>query len=180
MNLTVGGTCIKSKRSIYAPHLVQPVRLHLFKRGGVTMVTVFPRIRWSWRRSNESYAARIYVNLRVSCYNGNNDRSARCCSFSTLGSRANDYVKTLPTLFTSKPSLRFWLHHSPCSRGCWTNTTLAARSLSRKFIGIVGYLFRPKLDIAQRDTFTKTFKSRLLLGNALCQQRLRVKWIKVK
>ena len=48
-----------------------------------------------------------------------------CCSSSTLGSRANDYVKTLVTL-------GFWLHHSPCSLGCWTNNTLAARSLSPK------------------------------------------------
>ena len=32
---TLGGTCIKSSRSDYAPHLVQSVRLHLFKyRGG--------------------------------------------------------------------------------------------------------------------------------------------------
>ena len=46
-----------------------------------------------------------------------------CCSSSTLGSRANDYVKTVATL-------GFWLHHSPCSLGCWTNNTLAARSLS--------------------------------------------------
>ena len=32
---TLGGTCIKSSRSVYAPYLVQSVRLHLFKyRGG--------------------------------------------------------------------------------------------------------------------------------------------------
>ena len=49
-----------------------------------------------------------------------------CCSSSTLGSRANDYVKTLTTL-------GFWLHHSPCSRGCWTNNTRASRSLSPKY-----------------------------------------------
>ena len=46
-----------------------------------------------------------------------------CCLSSTLGSRANDYVKTLA-------KLGFWLHHLPCSLGCWTNITLAARSLS--------------------------------------------------
>ena len=28
--------------------------------------------------------------------------------------------------------LGFWLHHSPCSLGCWTNITLAPRSLSPK------------------------------------------------
>ena len=46
-----------------------------------------------------------------------------CCLSSTLGSRPNDYVKTLATL-------GFWLHHSPFFLGCWTNNTLAARSLS--------------------------------------------------
>ena len=30
-------------------------------------------------------------------------------------------------------TLGFWLHHSPCSLGCWTNNTLAARSLSPKY-----------------------------------------------
>ena len=48
-----------------------------------------------------------------------------CINWHCLGSRANDYVKTLTTL-------GFWLHHSPCSLGCWTNNTLAARSLSPK------------------------------------------------
>ena len=45
-----------------------------------------------------------------------------CCLSSTLGSRANDYVKTLATL-------GFWLHHSPCSLGRWTNNTWEDRSL---------------------------------------------------
>ena len=49
-----------------------------------------------------------------------------CCSSSTLGSRANDYVKILATL-------GFWLHHSPCSLGCWTNNTFASRSLSPEY-----------------------------------------------
>ena len=31
---TLGGTCIKSNRSVYAPHLVQSVRLHLSKYRG--------------------------------------------------------------------------------------------------------------------------------------------------
>ena len=35
MDWTLGGTCIISSRSVYAPHLVQSVRLHLFEyRGG--------------------------------------------------------------------------------------------------------------------------------------------------
>ena len=40
-----------------------------------------------------------------------------------LGSWANDYVKTMRG---------FWLHHSPCSLGCWTHNTLTIRSLSPK------------------------------------------------
>ena len=76
---TLGGTCIKSSRSVYVPHLVQSVRFIYLRTERVTMLT--------------------------------------------LGSRANDYVKTLVTL-------GLWLHHSPCSQGCWTNNTLAARSLS--------------------------------------------------
>ena len=116
----LGGTCIKSSRSVYAPHLVQSVRLLLFKYRGVTMLTGFPRTRWPRRRFSDSYAVRISVKI------------SRICEFrvimgimsgrrgsSTLGSRANDYVKTA--------TLGFWLNHSPCSLGCWTNNTLAAR-----------------------------------------------------
>ena len=35
---TLGGTCIKSQGSVYAPHSVQSVRLLLLKYGGVTML----------------------------------------------------------------------------------------------------------------------------------------------
>ena len=91
------------------------------------MLTGFPRTRWPRLRFSESYAVRISVKISRICefrvIMGIMTGLLGCCSSSTLGSRANDYVKTLATL-------GFWLHHSPCSLGCWTNNTLAARSLS--------------------------------------------------
>ena len=94
---------------------------------GVTMLAGFPRTRWPRLRFSESYAVRISVKISRICefrvIMGIMTGLLGCCSSSTLGSRANDYVKTLATL-------GFWLHHSPCSLGCWTNNTLAARSLS--------------------------------------------------
>ena len=93
------------------------------------MLTGFPRTRWLRLRFSESYAVRISVKISRICefrvIMGIMTGLLGCCSSSTLGSRANDYVKTLATL-------GFWLHHSPCSLGCWTNNTLAARSLSPK------------------------------------------------
>ena len=78
---TLAGTCIKSSKSVYAPHLVQSVWLHLFKhRGGDNA---------HWISKNKMAAAAVQgklcgtnfreniANLWVSCYNGNNDRSAR-------------------------------------------------------------------------------------------------------
>ena len=78
---TLGGTCIKSSRSVYAPHLVQSVRLHLFK------------YRWGanahWISKNKMAATAVQwelcgancleniSNLWVSCYNGNNGRFNR-------------------------------------------------------------------------------------------------------
>ena len=91
------------------------------------MLTGFPRTRWPRLRFSESYAVWISVKISRICefrvIMGIMTGLLGCCSSSTLGSRANDYVKTLATL-------GFWLHHSPCSLGCWTNNTLAARSLS--------------------------------------------------
>ena len=91
------------------------------------MLTGFPRTRWPRLRFSESYTVRISVKISRICefrvIMGIMTGLLGCCSSSTLGSRANDYVKTLATL-------GFWLHHSPCSLGCWTNNTLAARSLS--------------------------------------------------
>ena len=121
---TLGGTCIWSSRSVHAPHLVQSVGLLLFKYRGVTMLTGFARTRWPRLRFSESYAVRISMKILRICefrvIMGIMTGLLGCCSSSTLGSRANDYVKTRG----------FWLHHSPCSLGCWTNNTLAARSLS--------------------------------------------------
>ena len=64
-------------------------------------------------------------NLWVSCYNGNNDRSARVLFVQHPREQGEWLHQTLATLV-------FWLHHSPCSLGCWTSNTLAARSLSPK------------------------------------------------
>ena len=112
------------------PPLVQSVRLLSFKYRGVAMLIGFPRTRWPRLRFSESYAVRISVKISRICefrvIMGIMTGLLGCCSSSTLGSRANDYVKTLATL-------GFWLHHSPCSLGCWTNNTLAARSLSPKY-----------------------------------------------
>ena len=69
---------------------------------GVTMLTGFPRTRWPRRRFSESYAVRISVKISQICefrvIMGIMTGLLRCCSSSTLGSRANDYVKTLATL----------------------------------------------------------------------------------
>ena len=95
----------------------------------MTMLAGFPRTRWPWLRFSESYAVRISMKISQICefrvIMGIMTGLLGCCSSSTLRSKANDYVKTLAML-------RFWLHHSPCSFGCWTNNTLAARSLSPK------------------------------------------------
>ena len=93
------------------------------------MLNGFARTRWPRLRFSESYAVRISVKISRICefrvIMGIMTGLLGCCLSSTPGSRANDYVKTLATL-------GFWLHHSPCSLGCWTNNTLAARSLSPK------------------------------------------------
>ena len=54
----------------------------------------------------------IIENLRVSCYNGINDRAA-CALF----------VK-YPRVQGEWPCQN-WLHHSPCSLGCLTNNARA-------------------------------------------------------
>ena len=71
---------------------------------------------WPRRRFSESYAVRISVKISQICefrvIMGIMTSLLGCCSSSTLG---------------------FWLHHSHCSLGCWTNNTLAARSLSPNY-----------------------------------------------
>ena len=120
---TLGGICIKSSRSAY------PCNCFKLSTEGVTMLTGFPKTRWPRRRFSESYGVRTSVKISRICelrvimwiMTG----LLGCCLSSTIGSRVNDNVKILATL-------GFWLHHSPCSLGCWTNNTLAARSLSPK------------------------------------------------
>ena len=103
---------------------------------GVTMLTGFPWTRWPWRRFSESYSIQISTKISRICecrvIMGIMTRLLGCCLCSALGSRANDYVKTLTTL-------RFWLHHSPCSLRCWMNNILATRSLSPKQFIFLGY-----------------------------------------
>ena len=62
----------------------------------VTMLTGFPRTRWPQWRFSESYAVQISVKLSRIC-----EFLLGCCSSSTLGSRANDYVKYARVLTAS-------------------------------------------------------------------------------
>ena len=66
------------------------------------MLTGFPRSSWPQRWFSESYAVRISVKISRNCgfrvIMGIMTGLLGCCSSSTLGSRANDYVKTLATL----------------------------------------------------------------------------------
>ena len=78
---SLGGTCIKSSRSVYATHLVQSVRLHLFNdRGGDnghwTSKNKMAAKAFQWEPCGTHFRENI-ANLWVSCYNGKNDRSAR-------------------------------------------------------------------------------------------------------
>ena len=78
---TLGGTCIKSSRSDYAPHLVQFVRLLLSKyRGGDNANWISKKkmaaTAVQWELCGTNFRENI-ANLWVSCYNENNDRSTR-------------------------------------------------------------------------------------------------------
>ena len=80
-DLTLGGTCIKSSRSVYAPRLVQPVRFHLFKYRGSDNAHCISKNRMvgtavQWELCGTNFRENI-ANLWVSCYNGNIDRSSR-------------------------------------------------------------------------------------------------------
>ena len=77
---TLGGTCIQSSRSIYVPHLVQSVRLLLFKYRGDDNAHWISKNKLAatavqWELCGTNFRENI-ANLWVSCYNGNNDRSA--------------------------------------------------------------------------------------------------------
>ena len=78
---THGGTYIKSSRSVYAPHLVQSVRLLLFKyRGGDNAHWISKNkmagMAIQWELCGTNFRESI-ANLWVSCYNGTNDWSPR-------------------------------------------------------------------------------------------------------
>ena len=68
-----------------------------------------------WELCGTNFRQNI-ANLWVSCHNGNNDRSARVL-FVQHPREQGEYARVLTA-------------HSPCSLGCWTNNTLAARTLS--------------------------------------------------
>ena len=126
MDWTVGGTCIKSSRSVYAPHLVQSMRSHSFKyRGGDNAHWIsknkMAAMAVQWELCGMNFRENI-ANLWVSCYNWNNDLSAGPLIVQDPREQGEWCSQTLATL-------RFWLHHSPCSVGCCINNTLAARSL---------------------------------------------------
>ena len=78
---TLGSTCIKSSRSVYTPHLVQSMRLLLFKyRGGGNAHWIsknkMAATAVQWELCGTNFSENI-VNLWVLWYNGNNDRSDR-------------------------------------------------------------------------------------------------------
>ena len=78
---THGVICIYSSRSIYAPHIVQSMRLLLFTyRGGDNAHWIsknkMAATAVQWEQCGTNFRENI-ANLWVSCYNGNNDRSAR-------------------------------------------------------------------------------------------------------
>ena len=67
------------------------------------MLTGCPRTRWLRLRFSESNAIRISAKISPICdfrvIMGIMTGLLGCCSSMTLGSRANDYVKTLATLW---------------------------------------------------------------------------------
>ena len=78
---TVGGTFVISSKSVYAPHLVKSVILHLFNhRGGYSAHWISKNkmavAAVQWKLCVTNFRQNI-ANLRVSCYNGDNGRSAR-------------------------------------------------------------------------------------------------------
>ena len=91
---TLGGTCIKSSRSVYAPHLVQSVRLLLFKYIGGDNAHWISKNKMAVTAVQRELCGTNFceniANLWVSCYNGIMTGLLGCCSSSTLGSRAND------------------------------------------------------------------------------------------
>ena len=99
---------------------------------GVTMLTGFPRTKWSRPRFSERFEEWISVKitqiLEFRVITGITvvfrvlwPGCAGAVLPAPFGSRVNDYVKSLI-------ALGFWQHNSPCSLLCWTNNTLVAWS----------------------------------------------------
>ena len=110
----VEGISIQSSRSVYAPHLIQSMRLCLFKciRGDNAHKMIAAAVQWELRGTNIRDVSRICkIRLIMGIMSG----LLGCCSSSTFGSRANDYVKSLATL-------GFWLHHSLAPSGVGRST----------------------------------------------------------
>ena len=123
---TFWGTFVRS-RSGYAPHQVQPVRLRLFKyKGGGNAHWIsqnkMAAVVVQWEPCGTNFRQNI-AKLRVSCYNGNNDRSAQVL-FVQHPREKGEWLHQNLTAATC------WLHHSPCPLEFWTNNTLAAQPLS--------------------------------------------------
>ena len=162
MDWTLRGICIQSSRSVYAPHVVQSVRLLLFKYRGGDNVHWISKNKMAatavqWELCGTNFRENI-ANLWVSCYNGNNDRSAR-------------------VLFIQHPREQgeWLLHHSPCSLGCCTNNTLATRSLSPKYFPNIAAI--QNLALLQQILLSKIIGVMLLM----CQNttmRVYGAWIK--
>ena len=121
---TLGGTGIKSSRSVYAPHLVQSVRLHLFKyRGGDNAHWISKNKMAStvvqWELCGTNFHENI-MNWWVLCYNGNNDRSARVLFVQHLREQGKwlrqnpPYARVLTASFALLPQVLDKQHpHSP-------------------------------------------------------------------
>ena len=93
---TPGGTHILSSRSVYAPHLVQSVRLLLFKyRGGDWGCWIsknkMAATAVQWELCGTNFCENI-TNLWVSCYNGNN----RVCSGVVLPREQGEWLRQNP------------------------------------------------------------------------------------
>ena len=109
---TLGSTCTKSSRSVYATHSVQSVWLLLFKyRGGDNAHWIsknkMAATAVQWELCGMNFRENI-TNLWVSCYNGNNDRSARVLFVQHPREqgewlRQNSYARVLTALFALLP-----------------------------------------------------------------------------
>ena len=172
---TVGDTCIKSSRSVYAPHLVKPVQWQLFKLGEITMFTGFPRAWWPRWRLSEFNAARISVKISLFCEFGVTIGMITgllgCCLSSTLWSRVND------EWLCQNPHYA-WVLNAPFALlllGCWTNNTLAARSVSLKSITTSHIISRWSVEMA----WCISLKSSVMMDfNYLCRFRVE-EWFEV-